>query len=151
MVTRRQATAWAFLALALGASSLFFMLLQVSPFLPDGAVNIPAVALFVLALTVLVFGLSSLVALGLHRRWPGLAGNPNNPQAKGKGNQGKNNRNKKQEPPAGAALRQGMWMAGAAAILAVLALMQELDIILVLITFGLVGLLEAYVQSRTTR
>ncbi|MEX1021171.1 MAG: hypothetical protein WDZ49_16040 [Litorilinea sp.] len=135
MITRRQALAWAGLALALGASSLFFMIVQVSPFLADGTMNTPAVALFVLAFAVLMFGLGSLIALWIHRRWPSLTGvSP-----------------KQKTVPGNAALRQGFWVACAATIVAVLALMQELDIILVLITFGLMGLMEAYAQSRASR
>lgn len=135
MVTRRQATAWAVLALALGSSSLFFMLSQVSPFLTDGSINAPAVALFVLCIAMFIFGAGSLVALWLHGRWPTLAGAT--PRQK--------------RLPGNPALRQGMWVALAGVIFAVLALTQELDIILVLIVFGLVGLLEAYVQSRAAR
>jgi hypothetical protein len=135
MVTRRQATAWAGLALVLGLSSLFLMLLQVSPYLPDGTVNMPAVALFVLCLALFVFGVSSLAALWLHRRWPALAGAAR----------------AKSTPRAAIALRQGVLMAMAVALLAILAVLQELDVFLVLITFGLMGLLEAYVQSRASR
>lgn len=134
MITRRQATAWAGLALVLGMTALFFMLIQVSPFLSDGSLNVPAVALFVLAVAMGVFGLSSLVALWLHGRWPALAGLA--PR-------------KKKALPGSPALRQGVWIALVVVVLAVLAVIQELDIILVLVAFGLVGLLEAYVQSRS--
>jgi uncharacterized membrane protein YidH (DUF202 family) len=133
MVTRRQATAWAVLASALGLSGLVFMLLQVSPYLVDGSINTPAVALFLLCLTVLLFGLVSLGALWLHLRWPALAGVYG----------------KKKKPPASAALRQGLLIALALATVALLIVFRELDIILVLITFGLVGLIEAYVQSKS--
>lgn len=108
------------------------MILQVSPFLSDGSINAPAVALFILCLGLLVFGVASLAALWLHRRWPGLAGIYA--------------RNKK--PQAGTALRQGVLVAIGVAVVTTLTVIQQLDIILVLVTVGLLGLLEAYVQNR---
>ena len=47
---------------------------SVTPVADDGALDVPVVAAFVAALTVLVGALATLLALGLHARWPALAG-----------------------------------------------------------------------------
>jgi hypothetical protein len=141
MVTRRQAAAWAGLALVLGLSTIFYMLIQVSPLLPDGTLNAPAVVLFVLCLTVLIFGMASLAALWLHRRWPVLAGARSQKSARKAADA---------PPPAAVALRQGGLLALAVATLAVLAILQELDVAFIFVAFGVAGLVEAYIQSRAT-
>ncbi len=57
-------------------------------------------------------------------------------------------RRRRTRPAPGVALRQGMLLAVAVLTLALLAFFQFLDVVFVLVTFLLVGLLEAFLQSR---
>ncbi|GIV75922.1 hypothetical protein FKZ61_001250 [Litorilinea aerophila] len=130
--SRLAAVAWAALALMVGGSLLAYLLGSVPPTLADNRLNIPAVTLFFLGLFLLSGGLASLIALALHSRWPTLAGV----------------RSRRARPAPGVALRQGVLLAVAVLALALLAFFQFLDVVFVLVTFLLVGLLEAFLQSR---
>ncbi len=66
--------------------------------------------------------------LMLHRRWPALAGAPSG------------------KPEPFVAIRQGLLVGATAGVLAVLGLLQMLDIAFILVTILVAGLIEAYMQ-----
>ncbi len=116
-----------------GALLLGYLLWAVPPTFPDGEVNTAALILFLFGLLALVFGLGSLVALALHRRWPALAGL----------------RDRRRKPQPWVALRQGALLALAVGVMLVLALVRTLDIAFALVTLVLAGLVEGFLQNRT--
>ena len=103
---------------------------SIAPVADDGALDVPVVAAFVGALTVLVGALATLLALGLHARWPALAGV------------------RRGRPDPVAAVRQGVIAGIVCLTFLVLALLDSLDIAFVLVTLLLAGLVEAFVQVR---
>ena len=114
-----------------GLALLGYLLLSVPPTDSSGALDVPAVVLFFIGLGLVGAGLGSLIAAILQRQWPALAG--------GGAEHG---------PAWGVALRQGVLFAAALLVLAGLALFQQLDIAFVAVTLVMVGLVEAFIQSR---
>jgi hypothetical protein len=123
------------LAAAVGMALLAYLLWAVPPTLPDGQVNNAALLLFLLGLLALVFGLGSLAALALHRRWPGLAGV----------------RDPRRRPDPWVAARQGLLLALAVDTMLLLSLFQMLDAAFALVTLVLAGLIEGFFQNRRPR
>ncbi len=115
-----------------GLALLGYLLLSVPPTDSSGALDVPAVVLFFIGLGLAGAGFGSLVAAILQRQWPSLAGGA----AADDG------------PAWGVALRQGLLFAAALLVLAGLALFQQLDIAFVAVTLVMVGLVEAFIQSR---
>jgi hypothetical protein len=117
---------------------LAYLILNVPPTVPgpDGSLqfNFAALILFWLSLMALSGGLGTVLALILHNRWPGLAGV----------------RTKRSKPEPSVAVRQGVLLAVAVGVLTVLRFWHFLDIAFVFVTFLLIGLLEASLQSRRT-
>ncbi len=132
-MTRAQVLGWSLFLIIVGSSVLTYLLRNVPPTLPSGQWNLPIVALFVAALALLSGGIGMLGALALHRRWPVLGGAARRAQSKPE-----------------AALRQGVLLGGALTAIALFALLRTLDITFILVTFLLIGLVEAYLQSRQT-
>jgi hypothetical protein len=132
---RRQVMSMAALAAAVGMALLAYLLWAVPPTLPDGQVNNAALLLFLLGLLALVFGLGSLAALALHRRWPGLAGV----------------RDPRRRPDPWVAARQGLLLALAVDTMLLLSLFQMLDAAFALVTLVLAGLIEGFFQNRRPR
>jgi ABC-type branched-subunit amino acid transport system permease subunit len=132
---RRQVMSVATLAAVSGSLLLFYVLAAVSPWLPDGQINNAGLLLFLLGLLALVFGLGSLVALALHRRWPGLAGV----------------RDPRRRADPWVAARQGVLLALAVGVMLLLTLMRMLDIAFALVTLVLAGLIEGFFQNRRSR
>lgn len=120
------------LTAAAGALILGYLLWAVPPTYPDGQLNMAALILFLFGLLALVFGLGSLVALALHRRWPALAGI----------------RDRRRKPQPWVALRQGVLLALAVGVMLVLTLLDTLDIAFALVTLVLAGLIEGFFQNR---
>ena len=114
-----------------GLALLGYLLLSVPPTDSNGALDVPAVVLFFIGLGLAGAGFGTLVAAILQRQWPALAG--------GAADQG---------PAWGVALRQGVLFAAALLALAGLALFQQLDFAFVAVTLVMVGLVEAFIQSR---
>jgi hypothetical protein len=136
MTARKRVAAVAGLIALAGLGVLIYLLLNIPPTVPgpEGAqqFNFAALILFWLALMALGGGLGTVLALILHNRWPGLAGV----------------RTKRNKPEPFVAVRQGLLLALAVGVLAVLAFWNFLDIAFVIVTFLLIGLLEASLQSR---
>lgn len=132
---RRQVMSLATLAAAVGILLLLYLLWAVPPLLDDGRTNNAALALFILGLLALVFGLSSLVALALHRRWPALAGV----------------RDRRRRADPWVAARQGTLLALAVGVMLLLTLLGMLDIAFALVTLVLAGLIEGFFQNRRPR
>lgn len=122
-------------AAIVGALLLFYVLAAVSPWLENGQMNNAGVLLFFLGLLALVFGLGSLLALALHRRWPALAGV----------------RDPRRRADPWVAVRQGLLLSLAVGIMLFLALMQKLDVAFALVTLVVAGLIEGFFQNRTPR
>lgn len=120
------------IAAVTGATLLAYLLWAVPPILPGGVVNTAALILFVMGMVALVFGLGSLVALALHRRWPGLAGA----------------RDRRRKPKPWVAMRQGLLLALAVGVMLYLTLMRMLDVAFALVTLVLAGLIEGFLQNR---
>ena len=118
-----------------GMLVLLYLLWAVPPILPDGQTNNAAVILFLLGLLFLVFGLGSLVALALHRRWPALAGV----------------RDLRRRADPWVAARQGALLALAVGTMLLLTLLRMLDIAFALVTLVLAGLIEGFFQNRRPR
>jgi hypothetical protein len=123
------------LAAASGALLLLYVLWAVPPWLPSGQTNNAAVILFFAGLLSLVFGLGSLVALALHRRWPALAGV----------------RDLRRRADPWVAARQGVLLALAVGVMLLLTLARMLDIAFALVTLVLAGLIEGFFQNRRPR
>jgi hypothetical protein len=132
---RRQVMSVATLAAAVGVALLLYLLWSVPPTLPSGQTNNAALLLFLLGLLALVFGLGSLVALALHRRWPGLAGV----------------RDPRRRADPWVAARQGLLLALAVGVMLLLMLLRMLDIAFALVTLVLAGLIEGFFQNRRVR
>jgi ABC-type branched-subunit amino acid transport system permease subunit len=123
------------IAAVVGALLLVYVLAALPPWLPNGDMNNAALILFFLGLLALVFGLGSLVALALHRRWPNLAGV----------------RDPRRRADPWVAARQGLLLAVAVGVMLLLALLRMLDIAFALVTLVLAGLVEGFFQNRRPR
>jgi ABC-type branched-subunit amino acid transport system permease subunit len=123
------------IAAVAGVALLIYLLWAVPPVLPNQQPNNAALLLFLLGMLALVFGLGALVALALHRRWPGLAGV----------------RDARRRPDPWVAARQGVLLALAVGVMLLLTLMRMLDIAFALVTLVLAGLIEGFFQNRRTR
>lgn len=132
---RRQVMSVATVAAVVGLLLLLYLLWAVPPTLPNGQTNNAALLLFFLGLFALVFGLVSLVALALHRRWPMLAGV----------------RDPRRRPDPWVAARQGVLLALAVGVMLLLTLMRRLDVAFALVTLVLAGLIEGFFQNRAPR
>ena len=119
------------LMLVTGLALLGYLLFSIPPTDENGALDVPSVVLFFIGLGLAATGFGSLVAAILHSQWPALAGAP-----AGSGS------------ARVAALRQGILFSIAVLIMAGLALFQQLDFAFVAVTLVMVGLVEAFVQSR---
>ena len=133
-MSRAQATILGIFLLLCGAGLGGYVLLVLPPYLAANTVNSAALILLLVGLFLAVTGLGTLLALLLHRRWPLLAGQA--PRRPGK------------PPPARAAIRQGLLLGLTVVILATLSALGALDIIIVLVTLLLAGLVEAFAQAR---
>ena len=123
------------LTAVVGALLLIYVLAAVPPWLPNGKMNNAGLLLFFLGLLALVFGVGALVALALHRRWPGLAGV----------------RDARRRADPWVAVRQGVLLAVAVGVMLLLTLLQMLDVAFALVTLVLAGLIEGFFQNRRTR
>lgn len=132
---RRQVMSVATVTAIVGALLLFYVLAAVPPWLPNGNMNNAGLVLFFLGLLALVFGLGALVALALHRRWPGLAGV----------------RDARRRADPWVAARQGVLLAVAVGVMLLLTLLHMLDLAFALVTLVLAGLIEGFFQNRRTR
>ena len=132
---RRQVMSVASAAAVAGVLLLGYLLWAVPPTLPSGQTNNAALLLFLMGLLALVFGLGALVALALHRRWPGLAGV----------------RDPRRRPDPWVAARQGVLLALAVGVMLLLTLVQMLDVAFALVTLVVAGLVEGFFQNRRTR
>lgn len=130
-MTRLQVLGWVGLLLLAGGGGVGYLLTSMPPRQSDGQLNTPLVALFFLALLLLLTGLGAGVALLLQQRWPALGG------AK-----------RYKAPQPGFALRQGFLLACAVLANLLLALFRMFDIVFVLVLLLLAGLIETYLQSR---
>jgi hypothetical protein len=133
-MSRIQAVSWSLLFMLAGGGVLAYLLMTASPWQPDGNFNQPLFALFLLGLLLAVTGVAASIALTLHRRFPGLGGG-----------------DRRTPPRPGVALRQGFLFACAILANALLAFFQVFDVIFLIATPLLAGLLEAYLQHRPPR
>jgi succinate dehydrogenase hydrophobic anchor subunit len=132
---RRQVMSVATVSTVTGVVLLVYLLWAVPPTLPSGQTNNAALLLFMLGMLALVFGLGALVALALHRRWPGLAGV----------------RDPRRRADPWVAARQGVLLSLAVGIMLLLTLFRMLDLAFALVTLVLAGLIEGFFQNRRTR
>lgn len=132
-MTRTQAVGLSGGAALAGGGLLGFLVFTVSPLLPNNEPNTAALMMALICAMSLVGGLGALLALGLHKRWPGLAGVTDRRTA----------------PAPGVAIRQGALLALGAGFILVLRYLQMLDAAFFLVTFLILMLFEAFVQSRT--
>lgn len=123
------------LTTVVGALLVTYVLWAVPPWLPSGETNNAALLLLSLGLLTLVFGLGSLVALALHRRWPALAGV----------------RDVRRRADPWVAARQGVLLALAVGVMLLLTLLRMLDVAFALVTLVLAGLIEGFFQNRRPR
>lgn len=128
-MTRTQVTRWSIGAGLVGAVLTGYLIYAVSPFLESGNINLAAFGLLLAALAMFAGAASTLLALQIHARWPGLAGA------------------RRQADPA-VAVRQGLWAAMFVLVLALLAFLRVLDVVFILVALLLIGFLEAFIQSR---
>ena len=123
------------LTTVVGTLLVTYVLWAVPPWLPSGEINNAALLLLSLGLLTLVFGLGSLVALAVHRRWPALAGV----------------RDVRRRADPWVAARQGVLLALAVGVMLLLTLLRRLDIAFALVTLVLAGLIEGFFQNRRPR
>lgn len=126
----RQAVGWAVVAILVGIGSLVYLVTNVPPRTATGQLDGPIVSLFFLALFVALTGFGSFFALSLHRRWPNLAGV------------------RRGEASPAVAFRQGAIFAVTIGVIALLAMLQMLDLAFLLVTIIVAALVEAFLQSR---
>ncbi len=129
-MTRTQAFGWSLAAFLGGGGLLFYIIMQISPVDADGALRTGAATAAAAATLAALSGVSALLALALHRRWPALAGS----------------RGRTADPAV--ALRQGALFAAALLAVLLLALFDMADAAFIVVAFLLAGLIEAFVQSR---
>jgi len=130
-MTYAQAILWTIFSALIGGAIVAYLIFSIPPTALNGDPDIPALLLFFVGFGTLCFGLCSLVALMLHRRWPALAGAATRATLR-----------------SSAALRQGLLLAVGLVVLALLAMLGFFDIAFVLITLILIGLVEAFIQNR---
>lgn len=132
-MTRPRSAAWSSLAVLAGAGLIIYLFLLVPPRQDDGELSPLALVAFFAGVLLLVSGGGALVALGLHQRWPGLAGvdRLRQPSAQARPE---------------AALRQGFLLACVVATVMALSMIRLLDPAFVVVTLLLAGLVEAYWQ-----
>lgn len=122
-----------------GVAGLSYCVLAVSPYDENGGLSVTALLLFFASLFVATAAAGSLLALGLHRRWPALAGTRYSDRRKTRWDG---------PPPAEAALRQGILLGLVVATLTALSILRILDITFALVTLLLAGLIEGFAQMR---
>jgi len=131
-MTRKQ-VAWWSCGIALSALTILaYLMATISPYLPSGELNRVAIFCFILSLTLFCAAVGALFCLLLHRRWPGLAGEPELVDL----------------PEARSAVRQGLLFALGVSALSLFALFKILDIAFVMVALVLIGLLEIFLQGR---
>ena len=123
------------LFLLTGFAATGFIATQVSPYQSSGSLDLPAVALLFIGLLVGLTGLSTLLTLALHRRWPALAGVY--PKANGA----------LPQISATVSLRQGFLFSLSLCAILLFSMLQILDSIFIFVVFLLSGLIETYFQS----
>lgn len=123
------------LFLLIGFAATGFIATQVSPYQSSGSLDLPAVALLFIGLLVGLTGLSTLLTLALHRRWPALAGVY--PKANGA----------LPQISATVSLRQGFLFSLSLCAILLFSMLQILDSIFIFVVFLLSGLIETYFQS----
>lgn len=129
-MSRTQAFVRTIVGAMVGMALLAFLLFVESPRGADGQLDRVNVGLFFVALMLTTGSLGSILLLFLHNRWPALAGA------------------KRGAPDPAVAMRQGVLIALVAGTLAILTLLQRLDLAYVLGAILLAGLIEAFFQSR---
>ncbi len=122
------------LGLLAGGALLVYVLRNLSPYNEGDTLNPAALLAFLLGVFLVIGSSGALAALALHRRWPALAGHKP--------------RQRRQPLSAAPALRQGILIGLTAVTLIALAVMQVLDVAVLIVTLLVAGLIEAYVQSR---
>ena len=122
------------LGLLAGGALLVYVLRNLSPYNEGDRLNPAALLVFLLGVFLVIGSSGALAALALHRRWPALAG--------------RKPRHRRQPLSAGPALRQGILIGLTAVTLVALAMIQVLDVAVLIVTLLVAGLIEAYVQSR---
>jgi hypothetical protein len=133
-MTLTYAVAWSLFFTLAGGGLFGYLLVYHSPWQPDGSLNSPLVVLFMGALLFAATGLGAIVALVLHRRFPGIGGG-----------------SRYSAPRPQFALRQGFLFACVLLANALLAFFGLFDVIFLLATPLLAGLVEAYLQHRPVR
>lgn len=134
-MSRTQVTLLAVAGTLGGAAALAYVLATVPPYTPDHQLSATALLYFFGALFLVTAGAGALVALALHQRWPALAGRRRS------GRPG-------QRQPSDGAVRQGILFGVTVVTLTALSILRILDITFALVTLLLVGLVEAYAQTR---
>lgn len=132
-MTRAQAAGLSGAGILVGGGLLVFLVTTVSPWLSEREPNAAALLMALLSTMLLVGGAGAMLALALHRRWPGLAGSP---------------RDGSVAPEPGVALRQGALLAVGAGFVLILAYRDILDAAFFVVTILLLVLFEAFLQSR---
>jgi hypothetical protein len=130
-MTRAQAMGLAGGSVVVGGGLLAFLVFTVPPQMPGGEPNTAALIMALISVMLLAGGLGALAATALHNRWPGLAG-----------------ADRQESPEPGVAIRQGALLSLVVGIILTLAYFRTLDAAFFLVTFLLIGLFEAFVQSR---
>jgi len=134
-MSRTQVTLLAITGTLGGAAALAYVLATVPPYTPDHQLSATALLYFFGALFLVTAGVGSLVALALHQRWPALAGRRRTSRPS-------------QRQASDGALRQGILFGVTVATLTALSILRILDVTFALVTLLLVGLIEAYAQTR---
>jgi len=132
-MSRSSALVWATFAAIMGGGGLIYLLTSISPWLADGAQNIPAIVGFFGASFLLLAGIASVIALALHERIPLLAGvTRKQPGA---------------VPAPEVAIRQGVLLSLALCVSLLLSMLGLLDPAFALVAILIAALLEAIWQS----
>ena len=132
-MTRAQVVGLSVGGALVGGGLLVYLVTTVPPRMSDGVPNAAALVLALVSGMVLVWGLGTMLALALHRRWPGLAG--------------RSGQLYMAQPEV--AMRQGALLAVGLGFIAVLAYLQMLDAPFFIVTILMLILFEAFVQSRS--
>ncbi|MFN2202202.1 MAG: hypothetical protein ACK2UO_13405 [Caldilineaceae bacterium] len=132
-MTRAQAVGLSSAGVLLGGGLLIFVVTSVPPELASGEPNSAALLMALVSAMVLAGGIGMLLALTLHKRWPGLAGASGATRV----------------PEPAVALRQGFLISLGTGFILTLAYRGMLDAPFFVVTILLLVLLEAFIQSRT--
>lgn len=119
------------LALLMGGALLIYVVALLPPRRESGQLDPVALSAFLLSVFVTCSSAGVLIALALHRRWPNLAG-----------------RKRRRGTTTAPALRQGVLAGLTTVALLGLAMLQVLDVAVLIVTLLLAGLVEAFWQSR---